>query len=178
MRVCHSCKLEKPLESFKKEKKNSSGRGFECKLCVNKKAKEKLHKLYPNRKYYKTGNPRSNKDYIRERYKSDPIFKLSRLMRGRLNMALRINQKAGSAIRDLGCSIEELKSYLESKFEPGMSWDNHGKKGWHIDHIIPLSSFNLGNREELLRACHYTNLQPMWANANIAKRDKIIKDSI
>ena len=50
-----------------------------------------------------------------------------------------------------------------------MKWDNYGVGGWHIDHIKPLASFNLENREELLRACHYTNLQPLWATTNIAR---------
>jgi hypothetical protein len=73
-------------------------------------------------------------------------------------------------VTDLGCSIDELKTYLESKFELDMSWDNYGRKGWHIDHIVPLCKFDLSNKVELERACHYTNLQPLWANDNLAKR--------
>jgi hypothetical protein len=69
----------------------------------------------------------------------------------------------------LGCSIPELKTYLESKFQEGMSWENWGIYGWHIDHIIPLDAFNLTNREEFLKACHYTNLQPLWAEENLKK---------
>lgn len=69
----------------------------------------------------------------------------------------------------MGCSGQELKRYLESKFQPGMSWDNYGVHGWHIDHIVPLSSFNLSDPEDYKKACHYTNLQPMWAIDNIKK---------
>jgi hypothetical protein len=100
-------------------------------------------------------------------------FKLSKGLRTRLWSAIKDNQKAGSAVKDLGCSIDKLKSYLESKFLPGMSWDNHGQYGWHIDHIKPLSSFDLTDRKQLLEACHYTNLQPLWAKDNLSKSDKI-----
>src|ERR1700684_3622792 len=60
----------------------------------------------------------------------------------------------------LGCSVEKLKSYLAKNFEPGMTWSNWGD--WHIDHIKPLPAFNLNDNEELEKACHYTNLQPLW----------------
>ena len=51
-----------------------------------------------------------------------------------------------------------------------MSWENHGK--WHIDHIIPLSTAN--TEEDILNLCHYTNLQPLWAEDNIKKSNKIL----
>ena len=72
----------------------------------------------------------------------------------------------------MGCTEVELKTYLESKFQPGMSWDNYGRTGWHIDHIRPLSSFDLSNADEQARACHYTNLQPLWAKENLSKGDR------
>ncbi len=53
-----------------------------------------------------------------------------------------------------------------------MSWDNHTKYGWHIDHIIPLASAK--TEEELKSLCHYTNLQPLWAKENLSKGAKII----
>ena len=87
-------------------------------------------------------------------------------------MALQKSYKKGSAVKDLGCSINFLKQYLESLFQPGMSWDNYGRNGWHIDHKKPLSKFNLSDREDLLRACHYTNLQPLWATDNIKKGNR------
>lgn len=73
----------------------------------------------------------------------------------------------GSAVRDLGCSIPEFKTYIENKFVDGMSWDNHGE--WHLDHIKPLASFDLTDRSQLLIACHYTNYQPLWAIDNLKK---------
>lgn len=110
--------------------------------------------------------------YRKNKIKSDVRFKLSRNLRTRLYHALMGNSKAGSAVRDLGCSLEELKAHLESKFQPGMSWENWNSTGWHIDHIISLSKFNLTNREDLLKACHFSNLQPMWALENLRKGSK------
>ena len=103
-------------------------------------------------------------------------YKLSKGLRTRLWSAIKDNQKTGSAVKDLGCSIDELKSYLEFKFLPDMSWDNYGQYGWHIDHIKPLSSFDLTDRKQLLEACHYTNLQPLWAKDNLSKSDKILNN--
>lgn len=94
-------------------------------------------------------------------------------LRSRLNKAIQGDYKSGSAVFDLGCSIDEFKVYMESKFQAGMSWGNWGRKTWHIDHIKPVSSFDLSNREELLKACHYTNLQPLWAKDNMAKGKRI-----
>ena len=57
-----------------------------------------------------------------------------------------------------------------------MTWNNYGYKGWHIDHIIPLSAFDLADREQFLKACHFTNLQPLRAEENFSKNNKILKE--
>lgn len=108
--------------------------------------------------------------YQSERLKVDILFKLQRNMRARLNKALQGNYKTSSAVKDLGCSIEELKQHLESKFQSGMTWENYGKNGWHIDHIKPLASAT--SEEEMLKLCHYMNLQPLWAQENLSKGKK------
>jgi len=69
----------------------------------------------------------------------------------------------------VGCSYSELKIYLESKFENGMSWENQGS--WHIDHIIPLSSAN--TESEIYKLCYFTNLQPLWAEDNLKKGNRL-----
>ena len=121
---------------------------------------------------------KTNKDKIRvhlnNKLKTDIQFKLSHNLRARLHSAIKGNYKVGSAVKDLGCTVEELKQYLESKFQSGMSWDNWSSDGCHIDHIKQLASFDLMDRQQLLEACHYTNLQPLWANENLTKSDKII----
>lgn len=118
-----------------------------------------------------------NKDKVRARYnerrRTDVQFRLAQNLRTRLNRSIKIHQKSGSAVRDLGCSIAALKAHLERQFREGMSWSNYGT--WHIDHIAPLSRFDLTDREQLLKACHYTNLQPLWANDNIAKSDRVVE---
>ena len=92
-------------------------------------------------------------------------------LRGRFKKALKGKYKIGSAVRDLGCSIGELKIYLELKFQNDMTWDNYGK--WHIDHIMPLASFDLTDRDQVKKACHYKNLQPLWAEDNLKKGAKL-----
>ena len=93
-------------------------------------------------------------------------------LRSRIRKALQKEQKTGSAVRDLGCSIVDFKQHLESKFTEGMTWDNYGRNGWHIDHIKPLASFDLEDLEKFKKACHYSNLQPLWAKDNLKKSDK------
>ena len=72
------------------------------------------------------------------------------------------------------CSLEQFLIYMEKKFTKGMTWNNYGNNGWHIDHIIPCSSFDLTNPEEQKKCFHYTNLQPLWAEDNLRKSDKIL----
>lgn len=131
--------------------------------------------LEKKRKHY-----RRNKEEILEKqakYQKNNIqAKLRLRLRTRIKDAIKNNQKKGSAVQDLGCSIEFLKKYLEGKFQEGMSWSNwgigKGKKVWHIDHIVPLSSFDLTDIEQFKKAVHYTNLQPLWAEDNFKKGDK------
>lgn len=110
-------------------------------------------------------------DYCKHRRETDIQYHLAFNLRRRLNVALRKNYKAGSAVSDLGCSMEQFKLYLESKFQAGMTWDNYGKE-WHIDHIRPLANYDLTDRQVFLQLAHYTNLQPLWAADNIRKSNK------
>jgi hypothetical protein len=122
-----------------------------------------------NRKY-NAANREKNAKRHRERLKSDLDYRLRCYLRSRLYNAIKHDSKRGSAIEDLGCSISELRKHIEKQFQVGMTWSNYGE--WHIDHIRPLASFNLTSRKEFLQACHYTNLQPLWAEENLQKRDK------
>lgn len=76
-------------------------------------------------------------------------------------------------IKLIGCSIEDFWIYLESKFEPGMTRENYGKV-WHIDHIMPCAIFDLTKPEHQKRCFHFSNLQPLFAEDNRRKSDKIV----
>ena len=103
-----------------------------------------------------------------------PVRKIKANLRIRTSKALRGRYKSGSAVKDLGCTGDELRSYLEAQFTAGMTWDNYGIKSgfWSIDHIIPLSKVDLTNRDEFLKVSHYTNLRPMWHVDNLKKSNK------
>ena len=144
--------------------------------------KNNKEQIKENSKEYYKNNKEQKKEYQKNKYVADIQFRLAVILRGRLGKALKNNYKCGSAVRDLGCSILELKLKLEQQFHANsktgemMSWENYGK--WHIDHIKPLSSFDLTDRAQLLQACHYTNLQPLWAEENLSKGCKIIENKI
>lgn len=136
--------------------------------------KDKL--LYKNRRYRSSNREKVNKydrEYRRKRNKEDINYRIRNNLRSRLVEAVKNKRKAGSAVQDLGCSIEKLRSHLEELFLPGMSWDNYGKGGWNIDHIIPLCAFDLTDKQQVIIACHYTNLQPLWEQDNFSKGGKI-----
>ena len=77
----------------------------------------------------------------------------------------------------VGYSLSELKTHLETQFKPGMSWQNHSIKGWHIDHKIPVSAFNFKTPDDIdfKRCWALSNLQPLWAKDNIIKSNKLEK---
>jgi len=122
---------------------------------------------------YYMDNQEARQDYYNDKYDTDIDYKLKKILRSRLNKALNGNYKSGSAVDDLGCSIDLFKKYIESKWLDDMSWDNHMFEGWHIDHIIPLAAFDLTDAVQLKKAVHYTNLQPLWAKDNMAKGSQV-----
>jgi hypothetical protein len=109
--------------------------------------------------------------YLRERSRSDPAFAMKLRLRSRLVSVIRRHMSGRSTtgvIRELlGCSLSDLACHLESKFLPGMSWDNRNE--WHVDHIKPLCAFDLSDPEQQAAAFHYSNLQPLWALDNMRK---------
>lgn len=107
--------------------------------------------------------------YWKNRMEKEPFCKALRITRCRIRLIKGMVGRSGSSL--IGCSTEELRNHIQSYFLPGMNWNNHGPKGWHYDHFFPLSKCK--NEEELARACHYTNLRPMWSKDNLIKGNKI-----
>ncbi len=119
------------------------------------------YRLYKNEMMIKS------KIYARKRRKTDISFKLLCYLRNRIYYALIGKNKSKSTRNLIGCSVEQLKSHLQSKFTKGMAWNNYGK--WHVDHIKPCCSFDLSKPEEQEKCFNYTNLQPLWAKDNLRK---------
>jgi hypothetical protein len=177
---CPECGSTKPRSEFNRNASKYDGLQGKCRSCerasdilryqvekekrsVARKARYALNpalEMARNRRWHK-----KNVDNIN--------YRLSLVLRGRLKGVIKSQnaRKTSSAVRDLGCTIPELRVRLESLFCPGMTWGNYGYRGWHIDHIRPLSSFDLTDPEQQRLACHYTNLQPLWAAENLAKSD-------
>lgn len=155
--------------------------------------KEKNKKRFQE---YRQKNPEKFKDYAkkhnnkwrnenRERYlqkkrennklayRNNLQYKLGNLLRTRIWTALKIQglQKNNSTMELTGCSKEELIEHLESQFSEGMTWENWSLNGWHIDHIRPISSFDLSDPAQVKECFHYSNLQPLWAIDNLKKSD-------
>jgi hypothetical protein len=180
-KVCKNTLVKKYYENHKPQRKIYKQKYGKLKKTelLSKKQKYRLLNVDKIKQYHKNYKQK-NKDkilkYFREynnkKLKTDNNFKITKRLRCRLYHALKGNAKRGSAIQDLGCSVDFLKQHLEAQFQPGMTWDNYNMHGWHIDHIRPLASFDLTDPEQLRAACHYTNLQPLWAADNISKGAK------
>ena len=118
-------------------------------------------------------HPDKKADYQR-RSAQNPNFRMRLLVRSRLRQLLlrKYGVRMSKTEVLIGCSLADLRKHLERQFQSGMNWGNRGRYGWHIDHIVPLSWFNLGDPNQLAVAAHYTNLQPMWAKDNCTKHAK------
>ena len=183
-KFCKGCELVRLINLFSNSKRFKDGKRFYCKECHQKQSKNfrenNRDRLNKKSKKYRENNKKKITEYKCWRRKNDLNYRIACNLRTRLHNAVKNNYKFGSAVRDLGCTIVELKQRLESMFyinkETGemMSWENYGFYGWHIDHITPLASFNLTDREQVLKVCNYTNLQPLWAKENIIKGGKIL----
>jgi hypothetical protein len=106
--------------------------------------------------------------YLNGRYGSDIQYKMAVTLRNRLNEVVG-ERRPSSALKLVGCSLNTLKAHIEKQWLEGMSWGNWTLAGWHIDHIKPLASFDLTDPQQCAAACHYTNLQPLWAAENLRK---------
>ena len=201
-KVCTKCNIEKELKYFNKMSKVKCGVRSYCRECqsieskkyrINNKEKIKEYNTKWNKenqeyykKYFEEYNKlnyekekerklkwsRDNKEYSnnyqKQRKKEDILFRLKTNIRTSVNRYLKYKSKHTFDI--VGCTPQFLKEHLESQFIDGMTWENRSE--WHIDHIIPLSSAK--TEDELYMLCHYKNLQPLWAEDNLKKSNKIL----
>jgi hypothetical protein len=197
-KICNICSNEKSINEYYIDKTKKDGYRASCKSCDLKRAqiyrnnnKEKVSlgkKLSYNKKIehylskasiYRKNNKINRNIKEKERRLNDPLHKLKVNLRNLIGNSLRNKnyKKVSKTHEILGCSFEEFKEYLESKFEPWMTWDNRGlyngtpEYGWDIDHVIPTSSST--TEEELIRLNHYTNLRPLCSyNNRYIKKNK------
>lgn len=119
------------------------------------------------------------RDKQRARYRTDLHFRLRSSMSSAICSAITRHsqgkkaRKAAKTTTLLGCTVAELAAHLEGQFTEGMTWENQGVFGWHIDHIIPCASFDLSDPEQQKKCFHFRNLQPMWQLYNISKSDNL-----
>lgn len=191
MRKCLDC--DKDLVDAKGPKKRCDNCNIEYRKLywrIRENQTERKKKNIERRKKFAQKNPDKIKEYGKKyrnknrskvlesrrkwyakSYNNNLQYKLGNLLRYRLWKALKDQdlKKDQSTIELLGCSKEELITHLESQFQTGMSWGNWSLNGWHIDHIRPVSSFDLSDPAQVKECFHFSNLQPLWAVDNIKK---------
>ena len=140
----------------------------------NRHIKNEKNRIFMS-KYYKTPEGKSYTKNYRERKKDDPNWLLRKNLAGRVREAVKkqYSEKAYKSMELIGCTIQELREHLESQFTEGMTWENMGRGGWHIDHIIPCAFFDLSKPSHQKVCFNWQNLQPLWESDNCAKGDKI-----
>ena len=198
---CTNCKkkLEKNETNFRYKSKKKGILTFRpvCRPCERKlysefiktphgkKIKAKRDKRYKSspkgraadKRYYDKNQPILMKKAVARRAikrKTDPHTKIRDNLSLRMRLALKEQNltKRNTTADLVGCSIPFLKEYLEKKFKKGMTWKNQGRFGWHIDHIVPCSKFDLSDPDQQKECFNYKNLQPLWAKENILKSNK------
>lgn len=170
MKKCTKCYRILNEINFHKQKNTLDGLRYKCKDC--RKKYQQNHKISKERRrLYRLKYRVHDREYQREYRKR--INRLRDKLGTRIYMALKRQSKKAAKTMDLiGCNIKFLRNHLEKQFKKGMSWSNYGK--WHLDHIKPCAIFDLRKPEEQRKCFHYTNLQPLWAEENMAKHDKIL----
>ena len=119
-----------------------------------------------------------NRDRInavrRIKYKDNIQYKIARRINGATYNVITRAPKRSYMYELLGCNHDALVAHIASLFVDGMTWNNYGKDGWEIDHVVPLNTVDLTNMDDLKKVCHYTNLQPLFVKDNQRKAQHVI----
>ena len=162
---------EKQKEGYKlnpeKYRKWSRDYGRKNREKINLRKKAQFDEKTPEEKRILKERLRAREKAYRLRKKSDPEFKIARSLRAKLRKAIKFKRE--SAKKLLGCSIQDFIIHLESTWQEGMTWENYGLYGWHIDHIKPVNTFNLENLEERVLCFHFSNMRALWAGDNLSR---------
>jgi hypothetical protein len=193
-KVCSKCKEEFPATTeFFYKGSGKFGLRFWCKKCNKKYRKQYYQNNHEviskcKKEYYdknrelclechnKYKQTEKGKDVMRKSAKKHyENNKASSCISRRMRRSLGDN-KVNRHWEDLvGYNLKQLKAHIESLFQLGMSWDNYGLHGWHIDHKIPISAFNITSYicEDFQKCWALENLQPLWAEDNLRKSNKM-----
>lgn len=175
---CKECRRDyhNNYNNLNRKKKNESHKKYywnnrEKELLRSKKKHDKNKE---KEKIYRKNNRKKISEREKNRYHNDPLFKIKTNIRNRLKLFLKSKSitKRNTTLQIVGASPEVIKEHIEKQFKEGMTWENYGLTGWHIDHIIPLSSAK--TEEDVYRLAHYTNLQPLWSEENYKKSNNIL----
>lgn len=144
-------------------------------ISQNKEIREKIDKTVfeknePTREIRNKIKKEKRKIYFRNKIKDDPSFKLKRNISRVINNYIRKERKSYYCF--LGIEIQEYKKYIESLFYGNMEWGNYGSL-WEIDHVIPISFFNLSKKDHVLKAFNFKNTRPCLRIENNKKSNKI-----
>jgi len=155
---CTVCGRWLELNNFHKGKEKCK----ECRLDYQRTEKGKRSQRKRNKKWEQS---KKGKEFNRK-------YKLSRNLSNSIRASLKGNKNGEHWESIVGWKLKEFKYHMEKQFRPGMDWDNHGE--WHIDHIRPISSFNIidYNCDDFKECWSLSNLQPLWAEENLRKKDK------
>ena len=173
------CKKKKYLEAQKKSLKKSRKKHYKknkLKYYAKKYNRiftlndlSKLKKLKKIKRANRNKYTKEKSKYMYEYLKTHLNVKIGSIFRQRIWRILKGKNVVFNMEEIIGCTLMELKIYLENKFQKNMSWNNYGQFGWHIDHIEPCCNFDFSNIEQLKKCFHYTNLQPLWWMDNLKK---------
>ena len=152
-----------------KEHIREQQKGYNLKNPEIKKERDKKYRLKNKESYkkWRLENKEHIRNHERNRYQTDVNFKLRKICRNRIRKALKGATKSAATMELIGCTIDELRRHMESKFEPWMNWENHGL--WDVEHIKAMSKFDLTDPEQQRACCHWSNLQPMEHIENLKK---------
>lgn len=177
---CTKCKELLKLENFGKLATGRSGLNPCCRKCqrdkeIKRHGSEESYLSFKAEatKSYRKKNKHKRNAYEKRLRKESLSNRLEKNIRGRIWFALRKGKKCARTRELLGCSIDYFKTHIEAQFQPGMTWDNYGPEGWHIDHIYPCAAFDLSKPEEQKKCFNYSNMQPLWAKENMKKHHTV-----